>query len=329
MKSLVLTNQGLKLADTPIPSLLPGEVRIEVRAVGIGRTDLDIWRGELEAPLPLILGHEISGFIHESTDPHLPPGTPVTTEIDLSCGRCHYCKTGLRHHCKNRRTLGMTTDGGMAEYLCVPAELVHPLPEGVDSITGAFAEPVASAVATIKAVPAERDEIVAVVGDGATGIMIAQVYDAAGAEPYLIGNNQWKLGLARQLGLRHIINCESDGWKNRISDVTEEIGPRVVIEATGTPKGLQTSLDIVRSGGTIVINGFKGINGDIPPAEIFRRELRIVGTRRTSYTEALDMLAKGRIEVKRLVNKRFSIEEGTDAFEYASQPKTTKVLIQI
>ena len=98
MQSLVLTADGLQVADTPLPPLMPGDVRIEVRSVGICGTDLAIWKGDYEVPLPIVLGHEIAGAVHESSVPELTPGTTVTTEIDLSCGRCWYCRIGTRHH---------------------------------------------------------------------------------------------------------------------------------------------------------------------------------------------------------------------------------------
>ena len=85
MQSLVLTADGLQIADTPMPPLMPGDVRIEVRSVGICGTDLAIWKGDLETPLPIILGHEIAGAVHESSVPEIQQGTLVTTDVDVSC----------------------------------------------------------------------------------------------------------------------------------------------------------------------------------------------------------------------------------------------------
>ncbi|MHA1772035.1 MAG: zinc-dependent alcohol dehydrogenase [Candidatus Thorarchaeota archaeon] len=329
MKSLILTPDGLQLGNTPMPSLMPGETRIEVRAVGLCKSDLAIWQGEMEADLPLILGHEISGFVHESTDPSLRPGTPVTTEIFRFCERCYYCRHGMRQYCVDRRILGMTTDGGLAEYVSVSTDMIHVLPEGVDAIAGTFTEPLASAIATVQAAPARKDEIVAIIGSGRLGLLTAQVYDAAGAEVYLIGKNHWKLGLARQLGLRHVIDNSQADWKRKILDNTEGAGPRLVVDVTGTPEGLKTALQVVRDGGTLALKSVIGVNGGIAPSMIVNRGLKIVGSLGGPFDTALDMLAKGRIEVKRLVTKQFVIDEGIAAFEYAIKPEAIKVIINI
>ncbi|TFG06226.1 hypothetical protein EU538_10555, partial [Candidatus Thorarchaeota archaeon] len=224
MKSLVLTNDGLQLADTPIPPVLPGEVRIEVRSVGICRTDISMWNGDLDVPLPLVLGHEIGGVVHESSVPDLLPGTPVTTEIDMTCGRCWYCRHDMKHLCEERETLGVTVDGGLSEYLSVPADLVHVLSEGVDTTTATFVEPLASAIETWKRTPAEDDEPIAVIGTGKIGILTAQVYDAFGADVYLVGRNKFQLGLARQLGLLNTVNTSKTAWRDELLKATRGVG---------------------------------------------------------------------------------------------------------
>jgi threonine dehydrogenase-like Zn-dependent dehydrogenase len=225
--------------------------------------------------------------------------------------------------------LGITTDGGLSEYLSVPAELIHPLPEGVDEISGTFVEPLASALQTVEKIPAELDEHVLIIGSGKLGLLMAQVYDASGAETFVVGHNRWQLGLARQLGLKNTINVEEEDWKKRIMDATSNVGPRVVIEATGNPEGLEMALQVVRSKGTIGLKSMHGNPVEIDPTVMVHREISILGTSNGPFERAIDMLSKGRIEVNRLVTKEFKLEDGTKAFEYADQPATTKVIINI
>ena len=158
MKSLVLTHDGLQIADTPVPAIMPGNVRIEVRSVGISRTDLKIWKGTLDAKMPLILGHEFTGVVHESSDPQICEGSIVTAEVDISCNTCWYCRNNQNHYCNGKLTLGRTTDGALCEYLTVPAEIVHILPEGVDTHAGTFTEPLASAIETYTRTSVEPDD---------------------------------------------------------------------------------------------------------------------------------------------------------------------------
>jgi len=329
MQALVLTADGLQIADTPLPPLMPGDVRIEVRSVGICGTDIAIWKGDYEVPLPIVLGHEIAGAVHESSVPELVPGTPVTTEIDFSCGRCWYCRTGARHNCADKDILGITRDGGLSEYISVPADLVHPLPAGVDVLSATFAEPLASAIKTVSDSPAEEGEPVLIIGSGKIALLLAQVYDASGADVYILGRNRWQLGLARQLGLLNTMDLNSDDWKKKILAATHSVGPRIVVEATGNTDGIAMALGIVRNGGTINLKSMHGLDYQLNPTVIVNKELTIHGASRGPYDKALDMLQSGRIEVKRLISKTFHLEDGAKAFEYANQPSVTKVVINI
>jgi alcohol dehydrogenase len=329
MQSLVLTADDLQIADTPIPPLMPGDVRIEVRSVGICGTDLAIWKGNYEVPLPIVLGHEIAGAVHESSVPELIPGTTVTTEIDISCGRCWYCRTGTRHHCAEKDVLGITRDGGLSEYICVPADLVHPLPVGVDVMSGTFAEPLASAIKTVSDSPAEEDEVVLIIGSGKIALLLAQVYDASGADVHIVGRNRWQIGLARQLGLLNTMDINSDDWKKKILKATHGVGPRIVVEATGNTDGISMAFDVVRNGGIVNLKSMHGLDYHFDPTTIVNKELTIHGASRGPYDKALEMIQRGRIEVKRLVSKEFRLEEGAKAFEHADQSSVTKVVVNI
>ena len=329
MQSLVLTADGLQISDTPIPPLMPGDVRIEVRSVGICGTDLAIWKGDLEAPLPIVLGHEITGAVHESSVPELKPGTVVTTDVDISCGRCWYCRTGNRHHCGDKQVLGVTRDGGLSEFISVPADLIYPLPSSVDAVSGTFVEPLASAIKTMNDSPVDEGEPMLVIGSGKIALLLAQVYDAHGADVYIVGRNRWQLGLARQLGLTNTIDINESDWKKKILDATHGVGPRVVAEATGNVDGFGMALEIVRNGGTINLKSMHGREATFDPSDLVAKEIRVVGISSGPFEKAIEMLERGRIEVKRLVSKEFRLEEGAKAFEYADQPSVTKVVINI
>jgi threonine dehydrogenase-like Zn-dependent dehydrogenase len=329
MQSLVLTADGLQLSDTPIPPMLPGDVRIEVRSVGICGTDIAIWKGDYPAELPIILGHEIAGVIHDSSVPEIQSGTMVTTEIDVSCGRCWYCRSGERYRCADREILGVTRDGGLSEYITVPADSVHALPEGVDVISATFIEPLASAIETQRISPVDENEPVLIIGSGKLALLLAQVYDASGADVYIVGRNRWQLGIARQLGLTNTIDLTVNDWKKEILEVTHGVGPRVVVEATGNVEGLSMAFDIIRNGGIVNLKSMHGCEFTIDPSEIVKSELTIHGIVRGPFRKAIDILSKGRIEVKRLVSKEFRLEDGNKAFEYADQPSVTKVVINI
>jgi threonine dehydrogenase-like Zn-dependent dehydrogenase len=159
--------------------------------------------------------------------------------------------------------------------------------------------------------------------------LIAQVYDSFGAEVHVLGRNQWQLGLARQLGLTHTVNTLGDQWKKHILDSTSGVGPRIVVEATGDPEGLRMALEVVRSGGIVAMKSHYDRNIEIDSSSIVERQISLQGSTAGSYDTAIDMLAKGQIEVKRLVSKEFSLEKGIEAFEYADKSSVAKVVVRV
>ena len=252
----------------------------------------------------------------------------MTTEIDISCGRCWYCRSGTRHHCAEKEVLGINQDGGLSEYISVPADLIHTLPEGVDVLSGTFVEPLASAIKTVSDSPANEGEPVLIIGSGKIALLLAQVYDASGADVFIVGRNRWQLGLARQLGLSSTMDINTD-WRSKVLDATHGVGPRIVVEATGNTDGIDMAFDVVRNGGIVNLKSMHGLDYQFDPTAIVNKEITILGASRGPYAEAIEMLQKGRIEVKRLISKEFRLEEGAKAFEHADQPSVTKVVINI
>ncbi|TFF94149.1 hypothetical protein EU546_05305, partial [Candidatus Thorarchaeota archaeon] len=170
---------------------------------------------------------------------------------------------------------------------------------------------------------------VLIIGSGKIALLLAQVYDAKGADVHIVGRNIWQLGLARQLGLLNTVDTTNSDWKSSILKKTSNVGPRVVVEATGNTEGLRMALSVVRTGGIIALKSMHGLEYSLNPTEVVDRELTIFGSSRGPFKDAIDMLDKGRIEVNRLISKQFRLEEGTKAFEYASQPSVTKVIINL
>jgi threonine dehydrogenase-like Zn-dependent dehydrogenase len=131
------------------------------------------------------------------------------------------------------------------------------------------------------------------------------------------------------LGLRNTINTTEEDWKQAVYNVTYGVGPRLVVESTGNPDGLKMALDIVRSGGVVAAKSMHGQPAQIDPTQLVDRELTISGSSRGDFDKAIDMLSKGRIEVRRLVSEQFKLDDGAKAFEYASEPGVNKVIVNV
>ncbi|MHA1862185.1 MAG: zinc-binding dehydrogenase, partial [Candidatus Thorarchaeota archaeon] len=154
-------------------------------------------------------------------------------------------------------------------------------------------------------------------------------YDANGADVHIVGRNRWQLGLAKQLGFQHTYDTLENDWKSDILKITHGVGPRVVVEATGNIDGLTMALDVVRNGGIIGLKSMHGRQLPFNPTQVVEKELTLYGASRGPFDQAISMLSKGRIEVQKLITKQFKLEDGDKAFEFASQPTVTKVIVNI
>ncbi len=177
--------------DLPVPRPAPGEALIKVLAAGICNTDLEIVKGYME--FEGVLGHEFVGVVEESETPGLV-GKRVVGEINCACGCCLQCDEGRPHHCPERTTLGISgRDGAFAEYLVLPEENIHVLPDFLPQYTAVFVEPVAACLRVLEQVHISPDDRVLILGAGKLGQIMAQVMRLTGCDLLLAGKFPRKL----------------------------------------------------------------------------------------------------------------------------------------
>ncbi len=311
---LALTFDGeLRLTEVPLPEPRSGEVLVRVRLAGVCGTDLEVLQGY--HGFRGILGHEFVGEV--AGPPHSPWwGRRVVGEINLACGACDFCRQGLPNHCRQRRVLGlMDRDGAFAEYLCLPAANLHEVPAGVPDDVAVFTEPLAAALAAQEAVPAA--EPLLVVGDGRLGLLIAAVLALSGAEIHLAGHHPDHLDLAKPYGV--------------ITFLETELPPGdypAVVEASGAAQGLDLALKRVRPRGMVVLKSTYARHYPLDPAALVVPEVRLVGSRCGPFGRALRLLARGLIDPRPLIARRFSLSQGPAALAWAEQPGVLKVLLE-
>jgi 2-desacetyl-2-hydroxyethyl bacteriochlorophyllide A dehydrogenase len=341
MKALVKVAAGpggLELQDlsTPVPE--PGQVLLAVRAAALCGTDVHIAHGRMPVRPPLVLGHELAGVVAT-----VGPGTigvavgqRVTTETDASfCGRCAHCLSGNQHLCPSRTAIGTTAPGGLAEFVVVPAAGIHPLPAGVDFVTGALTEPLAVAVrAVVERGAIEPGEEVVVIGPGTIGLLVAQVALARGATVTVAGLSRHaaRFALARELGVRRTAALDAAQDWDAIARGRDDLGVDVVIECSGAPDALASGLHLLRKGGRLIMVAFTpGQTAPLDLDHVVQRELTIVaarGKRPSCFEIALDLLDRGDVKLGPLISHRFQLEQWAEAFETASG-SGTKVVIEI
>ena len=330
MKAAILTEKGIIVKNVPKPNISNTDVLIRVKSVGICGTDIAIYKGTYKKNLPLILGHEFSGVVEEVGEnvKNVSVGDRVTREINISCGSCYYCSHGMPTHCLNRKAIGISTDGAMAEYVKVPARNVHRLPDQIDFDDGTFVEPLAAAIETFIMSPIKENSCVVIYGSGKMGLLIAQVAKVYGAEKTIVIDKvDWKLKLAKQLGVDVTINSQNENVKARVLEECNGVGADIVVEVTGSPSVFSKCFDIVKARGTIALKSTHGVNTPINITDIVVRELKIQGSRCGPFEPAIELLSSGEIKVKPLISKIFPIDETDEAFKAAMSPDTIKVII--
>ena len=299
--------------DFPAPRPQPHEALIRVRTAGICSTDLEITRGY--KGFRGVLGHEFVGDVVECASAEWV-GRRVCGEINIACGSCSSCTSGLPTHCLTRRVVGILGhDGAFAEYLTLPIVNLHTVPDGLPDDGAVFVEPVAAAYEILRQVPTVAGAAVTVLGDGKLGLLCAQVLRGAGARVWVLGRHAEKVQLARELGL----GASLDSDIPRPADI--------VVEATGSPSGLQRAIDLIKPRGTIVLKTTSAARSDVDWSALVVNEITVVGSRCGPFADAIHGLQSGDVQVEHLIAARYSLEDGVTAMSFASRSTTMKVLL--
>ena len=339
MKAAVLHAPfDLRIEDVPKPEVKPGYVVLRVRAAGICRTDLEIYRGAgtpeelgLKGGLPAILGHEFSGEVSEIGEDvkGFKPGDRVTCECIIGCGVCSYCLSGKYNLCPN--TLGFS-NGAFAEFTAVPAKGLHKLPDNVSFEEGAVTEPTAVSVYAIERAEIKPGDTVAILGAGTMGFLCLQVARAFGADRVLLtGTRDERLELGVKLGADLTINVRREDPVKRILKETEGQGvDSVIIAAAGDPGVLGRAIKIVRRGGHIAVIGLAGRKpSQLLSDEIVFKDLTIRGVYASPNTwkTALYLMKKNLVKPREIITHRFPLEKAPEAFRLLDERKGVKVIL--
>jgi len=327
MKALVFDGQ-LSLSQVADPRPAAGEALIRVILAGICGTDLQLLKGY--AGFRGIPGHEFVGEVVEC-ETRGWIGKRVVGEINVTCGHCPWCRRGLGRHCSQRTVLGIINrPGAFAEYLTLPVVNLHEVPSNLSDEEAVFTEPVAAAAEILEQLPIAGGTRVAVLGSGRLGLLVAQVLGHAGAMVTLIGRREGKLALARSWGLRTFClpsEAAADGGNGCEKELPSRSFP-IVVDATGSPAGLEEALRLVEPRGTVVMKStFEG-PAQFDTAKLVVDEITLLGSRCGNFNTALDLLSRGAVHVTEVISKVFALEQGVEAFRDAAQPSFLKVLLR-
>jgi threonine dehydrogenase-like Zn-dependent dehydrogenase len=245
-------------------------------------------------------------------------GSRVVGEINAACGRCEQCQNGRPTHCENRTVLGIVNrHGALAEYVSLPLENLHPVPENVPDEMAVFTEPLAAALEIREQVHIRPTDRVLLVGAGRLGQLIAQVLALTGCDLRVLARHERQRELLKARGIHPIDEGELQPWRWD-----------VVVEATGSPQGFEVARRAVRPRGTLVMKStYKG-DLTVNFSAVVVDEITLVGSRCGPFEPALRLLESREVDPLPLIEAEFPVNEGLKAVRKAGEPGMLKVLIR-
>lgn len=333
MLAFTIAKGKLRRIEKPLPWLRRGWALIRVRLAGICNTDIELLRGY--HGFRGIPGHEFVGEVTEVHDVSAAQknkwlGRRVCGEINVSCSAygdrsaCDFCKRGLKTHCARRTVLGILAhDGAFAEFLTLPLENLHLIPDSVSDEQAVFVEPLAAACEILEQVDAKQLREVAVLGDGKLAQLIALVLRTAVPRVVMYGKHETKLALARSAGIK---TKKVRGDASDLRKVKESYG--WLVEATGSPGGFALAQHMTKARGTLVLKSTFHGAAPIETWPIVVKELTVVGSRCGPFAKAIALLHSGRVDPRPLITRTFLLAEASAAIRFALKSGVMKVLLK-
>jgi L-iditol 2-dehydrogenase len=335
----------LRVEQVPVPRIESGELLVRVLGASICGTDLRILHGThrmYPAGTVRIPGHEIVGTIAEKASDIVDcnVGQRVFCAPNTGCGHCLQCISGNNNLCTNYDALGVTSDGGFAEFVRIPAKSVAqgniiPISEEVDPAVAALMEPFACVLRGQNAVRIQPGELVLIMGAGPIGVMHMKLARARGAGRLIVSEPiTERAEQALRMGADRVVNPATEDLDAILKQESGGRGADVIIVAAPAHVAQESAPALAAIGGRI--NFFGGLPKDRPAITmqsnlVHYKELLITGTTACSTADcwqAAEIVNRGLVDLSQLVSQRFPLNEAVAAFAAAEDRKALKVVLQ-
>lgn len=338
MKQAVMTEPGkIEFREVDKPTPKDDQVLIRIERIGVCGSDIHVFHGlHPYTSYPVVQGHEVAGVISEVGNQveGLSPGDRVTFTPQVTCGKCYPCTHGMYHICESLKVMGFQTEGAAQEFFTVDADKVLKVPDHVPLDQVAMVEPVSVAVhALSRAGENLQGKRVLVLGAGTIGNLVAQVARASGASAVMITDiNDYKLGKARECGIDHVVNPNSEDLGQAI---LRHFGPDradLILECVGVQETITQAVENARKGTTIVVVGVFGKKPVVDLGLVQDRELSLVGTlmyQKRDYERAIELVASGKLCLDKMVTHHFPFEKYLKAYETIEEAKGNIMKVMI
>ena len=304
--------------DMEKPTRKKGEALIRIMTAGICGSDIGAFRGTNGlVSYPRIIGHELAGIIEEIDEDNpkgFQVGDCVIVDPYLYCGHCYPCSIGRTNCCTDLHVLGVHVDGGMAEYFCHPADMLVKMPEGMDWVLAAMAEPLTISLHGVHRGDLKAGEFCAIYGAGPIGLLAAMVAEAYGAHAILIDVVQERLDFGKELGVEYIINSANENPVAAVAKITDGTMAQMVMECTGANVCIRSTLDLVSNAGRITFTGWPKKETSLPTDLFTKKEIDIRGARTSAgeFEEAIALITSGRVDVRKILTKTVTMDEAPE-----------------
>jgi L-iditol 2-dehydrogenase len=336
MKAAVFTAPGVieYNPNYPDPTLGDGII-LKTKAGGICGTDIKALAGNRPGMTPpMILGHEFSGLVIESSLSEFKVGDRISVAPYAGCGFCDFCLNDREELCRNKF---FTLGGCFSEKIAIPANLVKKtawyVPDGIPWEEAALAEPLACVILSLRSCHWEPGWSILIVGGGFMGLLHVILAKTWGANRILLSEpNPTRRKVAESLGAITIDPLATPDICKWSSEMTAGRGPNVVVTPVGIPEVVESVIDCAAQGGYVHV--FGGLPKDkklsISSYTIHYKEVSLIGTsgfRTKDYRMAADMIANCKVDLAHLISKRYSLENAKEAFSNAQNQNNLKVII--
>ena len=321
MRAAVLVKPlQIEVGEYPIPNPGPGQLRIRLQEVGICGSDVHYFGGHRPLPAPTIIGHEGWGYIDalgEGVNREL--GERVVVDPNAPCGNCTYCARGQATVCPNKRTIGLNAPGCFAEYVLIPTDFVHKLPDSIAASDAVTIEPTAVAFHALKKAALTKGDAIYVLGLGAIGMLITHLAVEQGLKVYANDLNPVLQEKAYEFGA-----LQGD-WKS------EDI--RVIFECTGSaPATTQLIADAPR-GASVILLGLSEKQASFTPLDLVRRGISIQGSliydHPADFQSVIQLIEDGKIQPHKIISKYIPLSEVQAGLQAATDGHPGKIVVQI
>ncbi|WP_221391183.1 zinc-binding alcohol dehydrogenase family protein [Dyadobacter sp. NIV53] len=337
MKILQCTIPGkFEYKNADYPQLLEGTAIIRIRRIGICGTDLHAFQGSQPFfDYPRILGHELAGDVVEyNGDGDFKPGDIVTIIPYFNCGKCIACRSGKTNCCAKLKVSGVHIDGGMTEYLRVPAySLVHNGGLSYDEL--ALVEPLSIGAHGVRRTQVKAGEFILVVGAGPIGLGCMEFARIQGGKVIALDVNEQRLDFCQKsLGVDYIINARSNDVFEQLEKITNGDMPTVIMDATGNLTAINNAFRFLAHGGRYILVGLQKGDISFSHPEFHKREATLMSSRnatRADFEYVMDCMRKGLIKPETYITHRTHFDRIKSQFESWLDPAngTIKAIVEV